>query len=136
MAAGSVDQMAELEERFALNTSDSQPKPAPKPQQFTQHLHDSAACQQQIATVYKEIVGEVSGNPQLEQHLLSQLHQVQGSIAKIKASYITGTAYPWQSLTVCKTPGATLSSARRLQDWMAPQAAQAAEADRQLRHNN
>ena len=84
--------MAELEERFALTDFQSEPKPAPKRQQVSQQVHDCAACQQQIESVYRKVLSEVSGNPQLEQHLLSQLNEVYGSIAKIKANTVAGTA--------------------------------------------
>lgn len=94
----SCDQMAQLEQRFALSDFESElqpaPKPAPKRQQVSQQGHDSAACQQQMESVYREVLGEVSGNPQLEQHLLAQLYEVRGSIAKIKANSVAGTSHP------------------------------------------
>ena len=104
--------MAELEERFALTDFQSEPKPAPKRQQVSQQVHDSAACQQHMESVYRKVLSEVSGNPQLEQHLLSQLNEVYGSIAKIKANTVAGTAHPmavldrvqesWGNSLVCK----------------------------------
>ena len=86
--------MTELEEQYALDNFQSGPKPAPKQQQVSQQVHDSAACQQQTESVYRDVLGEVLGNPQMEQHLLSQLHEVRGSIAKIKANSVLGTAHP------------------------------------------
>ncbi|DBA87933.1 TPA: hypothetical protein ACH3X1_004921 [Trebouxia sp. C0004] len=44
--------------------------------------------------LYSELKDDVAGNPQLEQQLISQLRQVKGSIAKIKASNLVGTAHP------------------------------------------
>ena len=93
-ADSSSDQMAELEGHFALDSSDSQPKPAPKPQQRKQQTHDSAACQQQMDTALKEMFSTVTGNDELEQHMLSKILQMQGSIASIQASNLTGTAHP------------------------------------------
>ena len=93
-ADSSSDQMAELEGHFALDSSDSQPKPAPKPQQRKQQTHDSAACRQQMDTALKEMFSTVTGNDELEQHMLSKILQMQGSIASIQASNLTGTAHP------------------------------------------
>ena len=88
--------MAELEGHFALDSSDSQPKPAPKPQQRKQQTHDSAACRQQMDTALKEMFSTVAGNDELEQHMLSKILQMQGSIASIQASNLTGTL-DWHS---------------------------------------
>ena len=72
----SCDQMAELEGPFALDSSDSQPKPAPKPQQRKQQTHESAACRQQMDTALKEMFSTATGNDELEQHMLSKILQM------------------------------------------------------------
>ncbi|DBB04166.1 TPA: hypothetical protein ACH3X1_013210 [Trebouxia sp. C0004] len=40
----SNDQMAQLEQQFALDSSDDQAKPAAKSQQITEQVHDSSSC--------------------------------------------------------------------------------------------
>ena len=62
-------------------------------------MHDSTACRQQADAAYKQLWSDVTGNAELEQHLLSQLHQVQGTIATIKASNLAGTAHPMAVLS-------------------------------------
>ena len=60
-----------------------------------QQVHDSAACQQQLESVHREMLGEVSGNPQLaiDQHVLSQLCKVHGSTAQTTANSVAGIAH-------------------------------------------
>ena len=89
-----VDGMTQLQERYALVSSDTAAKQTDQSRRATQQPHDSVSCQQQIDTAFKELSDEVAGNAQLQQHLLSQLRQVQGSIVTIKAKHATGTAHP------------------------------------------
>lgn len=75
---------------------------------------------------------EVSGNAQLEQHLLSQLYEVQGSIAKIKANTVAGTVHPMAVLERVQDSWGSYLSAKRLWGWMAFPTAKS----RQIRHNS